>query len=113
MMAEAAFQGFLGSVNAILRIFFVNGGGFGDGRRSQWPNRSSEYLPIPGLECYGTAAGGVWCHSVGDLSSTSTVNRPRDMTVPRHERKKGEERLGKAEANEIASDLERGICYLN
>lgn len=90
--------------------FFSNGGGCGIDRRSQWPNRNSEYLSIPDLESYGSAAGGVWWI---ETRSTCTVKRPRDMLVPRHERKKGEEHLGKAEAGEIASDLVCGICYLN
>lgn len=48
-----------------------------------------------------------------ETSSTYTVDRPRDMLVPRQERKKGEEQLQKAKAGEIASDLDCGICYLN
>lgn len=103
-MAEAAFLSFLGC-ECNFKSVFSNGGGCGDDRRTQWPNRSSEYLPIPGLECIG-----VWWI---ETSSTYPVNRPRDMLVPRCERKRGEDHLGKAEAAEIASDLVYGICYLN
>lgn len=108
-MAEAVFQSFLGSVNAILRIFLsmrVALGMMGVSGQIGAQN-TCPFLAWSVRELLQVVSGGdgnqfhLYCRQT------------RDMLVPRHERKKGEEQLQKAEVGEIASDLECGICYLN
>jgi len=69
-------------------------------------------LTITGLEYQDIVAGGIWWRLQPELC-LHQEQKKRHVLVPKHERKKVKEHLGKAEAAELVSDAGCGICYLN